>query len=384
MTKEARQAADLLAGEEISAEVIDLRSLVPLDRGCYRGIGGEDRSGGRDPRGPPHSWLWGRDRRGRSRSDAFIALAAPIQRVTGWDTVFPLKRSEHHYLPSVDRSSAAVRTHSGGLMANEFRLPDIGEGLTEAEIVRWMIPVGGVVKVDQPVVEVETDKAVVEIPSPYAGIVLHHGGAEGQTLACRQRPHGDRRGRRILASGSSTTADSETEAWLDQVDEEMATDEGMPEAPKDQAAPIVGSISDEAEQLGTGRRKGKTEKALGSVRSPTPRPEAGQGPRCRLIQGVRLRGRWPDHPRRRDCRGREKRRHGRAARSAPGLPPLPVDRKGERKPLSKLRRTIASNMTKSWSEIPHVTTFDEVRLPGSWRRAKRSKPATESKSRWKP
>ena len=42
------------------------------------------------------------------------------------------------------------------------------------------------------------------------------------------------------------------------------------------------------------------------------------------------------------------------------LPPMPVSREGERRPMSKLRRTIASNMSKSWSEIPHVTTFDQV------------------------
>jgi pyruvate dehydrogenase E2 component (dihydrolipoamide acetyltransferase) len=42
------------------------------------------------------------------------------------------------------------------------------------------------------------------------------------------------------------------------------------------------------------------------------------------------------------------------------LPPMPVSREGERRPMSKLRRTIATNMTKSWSEIPHVTTFDQV------------------------
>ena len=67
-------------------------------------------------------------------------------------------------------------------MAREFKLPDIGEGLTEAEIVRWLIPEGERVEADQPVVEVETDKAVVEIPSPYAGVVLKHGGTEGQTI----------------------------------------------------------------------------------------------------------------------------------------------------------------------------------------------------------
>ena len=49
-------------------------------------------------------------------------------------------------------------------MAREFRLPDIGEGLTEAEIVRWLIAEGDSVEADQPIVEVETDKAVVEIP----------------------------------------------------------------------------------------------------------------------------------------------------------------------------------------------------------------------------
>jgi len=67
-------------------------------------------------------------------------------------------------------------------VAHEFRLPDIGEGLTEAEIVRWLVPVGGSVEMDAALVEVETDKAVVEIPSPFAGAVLYHGAAEGITL----------------------------------------------------------------------------------------------------------------------------------------------------------------------------------------------------------
>jgi len=62
-------------------------------------------------------------------------------------------------------------------VAREFRLPDIGEGLTEAEIVRWLIAEGDPVEADQPIVEVETDKAVVEIPSPYEGIVVRHVGA---------------------------------------------------------------------------------------------------------------------------------------------------------------------------------------------------------------
>ena len=159
-------------------------------------------------------------------------------------------------------------------MAKEFRLPDIGEGLTEAEIVRWLIPEGEPVKADQPVVEVETDKAVVEIPSPYGGVVLHHGGAEGQTLAV-----GDilmvigEPGEVWAPASESPTTRPEV---VDKVDENVATDEGMPEPGKpppqatvrpspspnkapnpnqaqahisESAKPIVGSLSEDAHEL---------------------------------------------------------------------------------------------------------------------------------------
>ncbi|MGW4974459.1 biotin/lipoyl-containing protein, partial [Streptomyces albidoflavus] len=65
----------------------------------------------------------------------------------------------------------------------EFTLPDLGEGLTEAEVVRWLVEVGEVVAVDQPVVEVETAKAMVEVPCPYGGVVTARYGAEGEELA---------------------------------------------------------------------------------------------------------------------------------------------------------------------------------------------------------
>ncbi|MCS0635259.1 2-oxo acid dehydrogenase subunit E2 [Streptomyces sp. LP05-1] len=64
----------------------------------------------------------------------------------------------------------------------EFKLPDLGEGLTEAEIVRWLVAVGDVVAVDQPVVEVETAKAMVEVPCPYGGVVTARFGEEGSEL----------------------------------------------------------------------------------------------------------------------------------------------------------------------------------------------------------
>ncbi|THA59206.1 dihydrolipoamide acetyltransferase family protein [Streptomyces sp. A1136] len=64
----------------------------------------------------------------------------------------------------------------------EFKLPDLGEGLTEAEIVRWLVAVGDVVEIDQPVVEVETAKAMVEVPCPYGGVVTARYGEEGTEL----------------------------------------------------------------------------------------------------------------------------------------------------------------------------------------------------------
>ena len=63
-----------------------------------------------------------------------------------------------------------------------FLLPDLGEGLTEASVVQWLVAEGDVVTVDQPVVEVETAKSVVEVPSPYAGRVASLHAAEGELV----------------------------------------------------------------------------------------------------------------------------------------------------------------------------------------------------------
>lgn len=72
--------------------------------------------------------------------------------------------------------------HASDMHSLEFRLPDLGEGLTEAEIVRWLVEVGDLVAVDQPVVEVETAKAMVEVPCPYGGVVTARFGEEGTEL----------------------------------------------------------------------------------------------------------------------------------------------------------------------------------------------------------
>ncbi|WP_309031210.1 dihydrolipoamide acetyltransferase family protein [Streptomyces alfalfae] len=85
----------------------------------------------------------------------------------------------------------------------EFILPDLGEGLTEAEIVRWLVAEGDSVRVDQPVVEVETAKAVVEVPCPYAGIVVRLWGRAGDSLKV---------GRPLVSVRERRTAEVEAEA----------------------------------------------------------------------------------------------------------------------------------------------------------------------------
>lgn len=63
-----------------------------------------------------------------------------------------------------------------------FLLPDLGEGLTEAELVKWLVAVGDTVVIDQPIAEVETAKSMVEVPSPYAGTVHQLHGAAGEMI----------------------------------------------------------------------------------------------------------------------------------------------------------------------------------------------------------
>ena len=64
----------------------------------------------------------------------------------------------------------------------DFRLPDVGEGLTEAEILQWYVAVGDVVTINQMICEIETAKAAVELPSPYAGTVTALKVNQGETV----------------------------------------------------------------------------------------------------------------------------------------------------------------------------------------------------------
>jgi pyruvate dehydrogenase E2 component (dihydrolipoamide acetyltransferase) len=243
-------------------------------------------------------------------------------------------------------------------VAREFRLPDIGEGLTEAEIVRWLVPEGEYVEQDQAIVELETDKAVVEIPSPYAGVVLRHGGSEGEVIEV---------GTVLVVIGEpgetaepdAIAADSEPVQSGD-----AASAEGPPAAPAERTTtPIVGTISEEAEMLGAQAPiSSHGVKALPVVRKLARdlgvdlESLAGSGPGGRIT--------------REDVEAAaETMRPSPEPTAAPeeetSTPPSEAPRsqagyQSGRQPLSRLRRTIAANMSKSWAEIPHVTTFDDV------------------------
>ncbi|HSP72557.1 MAG TPA: biotin/lipoyl-containing protein, partial [Gaiellaceae bacterium] len=67
-------------------------------------------------------------------------------------------------------------------MAYEFKLPDLGEGLTEGEIARWLVAEGQEIAEDDPLVEIQTDKTTVEIPSPAAGVVSRIFVGEGEVV----------------------------------------------------------------------------------------------------------------------------------------------------------------------------------------------------------
>ncbi|HEY9323849.1 MAG TPA: biotin/lipoyl-containing protein, partial [Agromyces sp.] len=68
-------------------------------------------------------------------------------------------------------------------MMQDFLLPDLGEGLPEAELVTWLVAEGDEVSLNQTIAEVETAKAVVELPSPFAGRVATLHAAEGEVIA---------------------------------------------------------------------------------------------------------------------------------------------------------------------------------------------------------
>lgn len=207
-------------------------------------------------------------------------------------------------------------------MAHELKLPDLGDGLTEAEIVSWLVAVGDTVKANQPLVEVETDKAVVEIPSIHAGTVLHTGAVAGSTI---------RVGDLLAVIGDADESwGAAPEATIQTASREVTPSQAPAAAAatmsRARAVPLVRKL---AKELGVD---------LDSI--------AGTGPNGQITRED--------------------------VQAAAGGPESPSRQVQPGEPLSKLRRTIAEHMSRSWEEIPHVTVWG----PGEATRLKAARAAT--------
>lgn len=126
---------------------------------------------------------------------------------------------------------------------NVFNLPDLGEGLTEADILRWLVAEGDTVTMDQPIVEVETAKSAVEVPTPFEGVVHKLHGAEGDTMLVDQPLISISDGVESpeTPAGSGTDADAPgAEHGASYREEELAGTKPSAELAVDEADPAAG------------------------------------------------------------------------------------------------------------------------------------------------
>jgi len=203
--------------------------------------------------------------------------------------------------------------------AYEFKLPDLGEGLTEGEIARWLVAEGQDIAEDDPLVEIQTDKTTVEIPSPAAGKVVRILVAEGEVVPV---------GTVLVVIGEDRAAPTE-------------------EQPREKAPASVSAT-------GRGQTLGVSER--GRVRA-TPLVR-------RLAQelGVELEGLEGTGP-----QGRVTEEDVRLAATGRGQTPAETPARtgeGRREPLRGVRRLVAEHMTRAHREVPPVTWVEECDFGG--------------------
>jgi pyruvate dehydrogenase E2 component (dihydrolipoamide acetyltransferase) len=206
-------------------------------------------------------------------------------------------------------------------MAYEFLLPDLGEGLKDAEIVNWLVSVGDTVLQDQAIAEMQTAKAIVEIPSPVSGRVTRLGGEAGQVLEV-----------------GSVLIEFETETR-----EPSQKTEPPAHASANVRTHFLASPSTRQFAL-------SNEIDLSSV--------TGTGPRKRItMEDVRAAINAQDA---------KTNASATSTQQAHSQPLESTSRRGagpradETVPLRGIRREVAKAMTRAWQEIPHVTEFREI------------------------
>jgi pyruvate dehydrogenase E2 component (dihydrolipoamide acetyltransferase) len=239
-------------------------------------------------------------------------------------------------------------------MAYEFKFPDIGEGLTEGEIVRWLVKEGDEVKEGQPLVEVETDKALAEIPSPKTGVIL-----------------------KILAREKEIVKVGQVIVIFGEKGESLAT---PPLKPK--SVGVVGELEEAPEEPPVAEAKVETVKPVliseYALATPAVRGLAKElGVDINKVKGTGPEGRVLEKDVRQFVEGK--------------VMPVEPEKKitkvkkydlygyVDRIPLRGVRRSIAKAMVKSKYTAPHVTAMDEADVTALWKIREKEKKAAEKK-----
>jgi pyruvate dehydrogenase E2 component (dihydrolipoamide acetyltransferase) len=256
------------------------------------------------------------------------------------------------------------------MAAYEFKLPDIGEGVVEGEVVRWLVKEGDVIRADQPMVEVMTDKATVEIPSPRAGRVLERLYAEGQICPVGKvlvRIDTEAAG---AAEGSPRTKESGSPPparAADPVKERGPAPPGRVEggaAPAQNAAergqPVATSDSF-APARATSDGGGTAKAAAGVLATPATRKLARElGVEIARANGTGPGGRVTSEDVRALARGGSNGGPAAVGTAPRFVAPPGVQAADVRVPFRGLRRRIAEHMVRSRREAAHFTYVEEV------------------------
>ncbi len=211
-------------------------------------------------------------------------------------------------------------------MTKQFKFPDVGEGITEGEIVRWLVKEGDEVKEDQSLAEIETDKAIVEMPSPYSGTILKLHFKEKEIIKVGQ----------VLV-----TIGEKGEVVPEKAIEEKIEEKAVP------APSVVGVIIDSKEKIREILATPKVRKLALEL-----------GVDLKAVKGTGPQGRITED----DVRNAK----AAAVPEEEKKPALRIKEKfdfyGEidRIPLRGVRRTTAKRMAESVSTAAHVTHFDEA------------------------
>ncbi|HLV12685.1 MAG TPA: 2-oxo acid dehydrogenase subunit E2 [Trueperaceae bacterium] len=237
-------------------------------------------------------------------------------------------------------------------MATEVRLPEVGEGIESGTVVSVLVKPGDKIQKDQPLVELETDKAVVEVPSTVAGVVKQVNVAEGDEAAIGSVLV-------VVEEGGAAEAAAPAAAPAEATEPEPAAPEAPAPAAAERPAPAPAAPAPDrpaaAPAPAADGGDGQLVPAAPSVR----RLARELGVDIRSVQGSGILGRISAD----DVRRAAAAPAGPAAAAVPAAPPLPdFTRWGEveRVPMTGVRKATLRSMTTAWSTVPMVTHFDRA------------------------